>query len=200
MCDLIEKLIDSKVKCRIIENDQYIKIFSIGSDAQENYIQIKKINTNNFYQVEEIHRDNIINIFDTSNINQAKAVVSILAIKMYKRCIADEKIEVIKKYVNDKLYDKAEKIITMKFPQVRFSIGKENESGFSLLKDEEERYLLKYKGKIIINNMSATRAYVALYAYCNDLEYIRNWYEHNEGSLTAVIDCELIEELYLEFC
>lgn len=195
MTDIVCKLIDKKFEYHIYEDKKYLDIFSIESDAQENYIRIKKMN--NYYLVEEVHRDNVVSVYETDDCNQAKVVLSVLAIKMYRRMPKDENVRLIREAINNGLYEKAEQMIEIAFPKISFKVEEENDEGFALIKNHNSLYSLKYKGNEVIKEMSAARGFSVLYAYCRDVEYIRNWYLSYKEVLDGVLEYSVLENIFL---
>ena len=178
-----------------VEDENYINFFSGSSDAQENYIRIKK--ANNYYWVEEIHRDDIKSVFDSANIDQAKIVASIVAVRLYSERKRDEKLTEIREMAIDGRYDEIEKIIKATFTDISFKIHEENDEGLALLKQVTGLYLLKFKGKEILNGMSIARGFAVLYNYCKNVEFAKKWYMDNKEIIGTKITLDEVEKLFL---
>lgn len=195
MNNIIRRLIDGKIKYLYEEDEKYIKLFSVTSDAQENYIRIKK--SNNYYWVEEVHRDDIKNIFDSPSDEQAMIVASVIAIKMYGEMRKDTNVKRVRETAGNGYYEEAEDIIRISFPQISFKIDEENNAGLALIKQKTGKYSLKYKGKEVLNEMSASRGFAVLYSYCRDIESAKKWYLDNIEVIGTKIDFCIVESVFL---
>ena len=167
-----------------VEDENYINFFSGASDAQENYIRIKKAN-------------DIKSVFDSANIDQAKIVASIVAVRLYSERKRDEKLTEIREMAIDGRYDEIEKIIKATFTDISFKIHEENDEGLALLKQVTGLYLLKFKGKEILNGMSIARGFAVLYNYCKNVEFAKKWYMDNKEIIGTKITLDEVEKLFL---
>lgn len=197
MSSLFNKIINNRIECRIFENSNYIEILSKESDAQENYIRIGKLKE--CFRVEMVHRNDVVSICETREMEQAEIVAAILALNAYEKKPQDENIALIREYIKNDKYEEVVHIINSVCEQTSYKIYEENAQGLSLVQNNDLSYTLSYMGKIVMENMNGPRAFSVLYAYCRDLEYFKNWYSNNLDILEGLIEYDLLETVYLGF-
>lgn len=197
MSSLFNKIINNRIECRIFENSNYIEILSKESDAQENYIRIGKLKE--CFRVEMVHRNDVVSICETREMEQAEIVAAILALNAYEKKPQDENIALIREYIKNDKYEEVVHIINSVCEQISYKIYEENAQGLSLVQNNDLSYTLSYMGKIVMENMNRPRAFSVLYAYCRDLEYFKNWYSNNLDILEGLIEYDLLETVYLGF-
>ena len=129
--------------------------------------------------------------------DQAKIVASIVAVRLYSERKRDEKLTEIREMAIDGRYDEIEKIIKATFTDISFKIHEENDEGLALLKQVTGLYLLKFKGKEILNGMSIARGFAVLYNYCKNVEFAKKWYMDNKEIIGTKITLDEVEKLFL---
>ena len=179
------------------KNDRKIVLFKGKLNIYpEDCIEIEGVILTGKFIVSEVHRD----VKQISIETEKKEEAAIYAVIIYKRLYDDisdrMKARNIRKYLNLGKEDKALTCIINCFDDDIYSIGYEDRLKISLIRLENE-IDIKFCGEYLVKGATLSRGYVALYNYCEKLQYISLYYAEMQKKVDFSIERERIIGLYI---
>ncbi len=188
---------------KVLQNKKYIIkdlkeriILYVNSEHNypEDYIEIKK--EENTYMIIEVHRDIHQIKYNTDDYKDAIVVAVILCKRLFDDIADRSMAETIRGYLKSGNEEKAKKYIINMFGEQIFSIGSEDDKKISMMKFGDKANV-KFAGTYLVEDASLSRAYVALYNYCNKLAYISDYYNDIKEQIEFKLSKYSIQKLYI---
>lgn len=188
---------------KLLQNDKYIIknlsekiILYVNSEHNypEDYIEIKK--ADNKYIIAEVHRDIYQIKYNTDDYTNAIVVAVILCKRLFDDIADRIMAETIRDYLKSGNEEKAKNYIIDRFGGQIFSIDSEDDKKISMIKSGDKADI-KFAGTYLVEDASLSRAYVALYNYCNKLVYISDFYNDIKEEIGCKLGKDSIQKLYI---
>lgn len=151
-------------------DDSTIKLYNPNFKYyQENYIQIKNLQTGIF--VYEVQRDSEKIIINTDSMEEAFIYAIFAYKKLYDRLSDNNIVKKIRECISDGNENQILSYINQNWDKDFYSVNDEIISKISLIR-HNDFFDIKFMGKYIVKDVSASRGYVVFYNYYVKLQNI----------------------------